>query len=554
MLWAAWQGQPLHVVADIGFGQGLNFLRLWQAWRDDPARCGRLHCAAIAHQAPSRAGLLQAAGAHPGLTDLAAELAAQWPDALPPGFHVLPLDGGRVTLTLCVGEVLPVLQSWRFLADTVLLTEGETSPEVLRLLARLSHRQTQLVCASTPQGLPDALADAGFTVTSAPENTPLTARYAPRWPAPAMPERTPGHATVLGAGLAGAALCRALGRRGWAISLLDQANGPAQGASSLPVGLLGPHQTAEPTAMSRLTETGARWMKRELARVLPDSPDWRAGVVRMDGTQPPEWLPDAMQVTPAALVRAWLDEAHHTGRLTTTWNSRVSGLQRQPQHWTLRDDAGHPTCEASTLILASAWSSQALLQPWGGDALALSPVRGQLSLGLASDLSDTLQHAINGAGVFVPHCQWQGQDHWAMGATYERGESAAEVSQTNHQANLAALQGWLPALADQLTPSFQAGRVSGWAQTRCATGDRLPLAGALPDTDALQTHRPVHQQPRLQGLFALTGLGSRGLTLALLCAEVLAARLTQEPLPVPAELADALDPARFALRQRRRNG
>ncbi len=554
MLLATWQGQPLHVVADTGFGQGLNFLRLWRTWRDDPARCSRLHCAAIAPQAPSREGLLQAAGAHPGLAELAAEFTAQFPDPLPPGFHVLPMDDGRVTLTLCIGEVLPVLQSWRFLADTVLLADNSTTPDVLRAVARLSHQQTRLACASTPQGLPEALADAGFAVTSQPAPGPLTARYAPRWPAPAMPERTPGHATVLGAGLAGAALCRALGRRGWSITLLDQADGPAQGASSLPVGLMAPHQTAEPTAMSRLTETGARWMKRELARVLPDSPDWRAGVVRMGGTQAPEWLPDAMQVTPAALVRAWLDEAQHTGRLTTNWNSRVTSLQRAPQHWTLRDDTGHPTVEASTLLLASAWGSQALLQPWGGDALALSPVRGQLSLGLASDLADAPPHPLNGAGVFVPRCHWQGKDHWVMGATYERGESAVEVREVNHQANLAALQGWLPTLADQLTPSFQAGRVLGWAQIRCATGDRLPLAGALPDIDALKAHRPVHQQPRLDGLYALTGLGSRGLTLALLCAEVLAARLTQEPLPVPAELADALDPARFALRQRRRSG
>lgn len=549
-----WGGQPLHVLADTAFDSGLNFVRLWRAWRDDPARCDRLHCAAVTPFPPRRADLLEATGAQPGLAELAAELSAQWTDAMPPGFHVFPLDAGRVTLTLCIGDTLPVLQSWRFLADTIWLANGWT-PEVLRALARLSHLQTRLVALTPSIALPDALASAGFRVTAC-ETAELSARYAPRWPAPKPPHRVPGEATILGAGLAGAALCRALGRRGWTLTVLDHHTGPAQGASSLPAGLLAPHQTAEPTAMSRLTVAGARWMARELPRLLPHGASWHAGVMRHNGAQPPEWLPDAMQVMPAALVHAWLDEAQAAGRLTSGWGRLATRLQKHNSDWRLTDDDSKTVHETTTLLLASAWGGQALLAPWGGDALALSPVRGQLSLGRVSELAQGTvpQHPVNGGGVFVPRCHWQGQDHWAMGATYERGQSTVEVTAANHQANLAALQAWLPDLAEVLAPSFQSHRVAGWSEIRCATGDRLPLAGALPDVASLQIQRPVHDQPRLNGLHALVGLGSRGLTLALLCAELLAARMAQEPLPVPADLADALDPARFALRQRRRSG
>ena len=42
----------------------------------------------------------------------------------------------------------------------------------------------------------------------------------------------------------------------------------------------------------------------------------------------------------------------------------------------------------------------------------------------------------------------------------------------------------------------------------------------------------------------LTALGARGLTLAPLLAELLAARLNDEPLPLPARLVAALDPRR----------
>ena len=69
---------------------------------------------------------------------------------------------------------------------------------------------------------------------------------------------------------------------------------------------------------------------------------------------------------------------------------------------------------------------------------------------------------------------------------------------------------------------------------RCAAYDRLPLAG------------PAGQSADdLPGLWVLTGLGSRGLTLSMLCGELLAARLHGEPLPLDARLAQALGTQRL---------
>lgn len=559
---AAWRGQALHVVADTDFAHGQGFLRAWRRWRDDPERCDRLHWAAASTQPPHAGALRQLGLAEPDLAELTTLLSGVWPDRLGLGHHVFALEGGRVTLTLCVGEDgVAVLRGWRFLADTCMLAPS-TPPEALHTLARLAHQDTRLVCALPTPELTANLPRAGFTVTSPAGHHPLTARYAPRWPAPTAPDRRPSRVAVLGAGLAGAAACYAFTRRGWRTTLLDRADGPANGASSLPAGLLSPHATAEPTPLSRLTDLGARWMRRELAQWLPEGAVWRAGVLRVDGSAPPEWLPDAVQVTPDALVRAWLAQADATGRLSTHWRQPVQSLQKNANGWVLKHEGNSNLQETPHVVVATAWGGQALLAPWGGAALALSPVRGQLSLapvsGLSPDQADRLPpHPVNGAGVFLPRVEWRGQTHWATGATYERGESAVQVSEGNHRANLQSLQGWMPELADALGPAFSAHGeggtgVAGWAQIRCATGDRLPLAGTLPDLAALQAHRPLEAQARLAGLHALAGLGSRGLTLALLCAEVLASRLAHEPLPVPADLADALDPARFALRQARR--
>jgi tRNA 5-methylaminomethyl-2-thiouridine biosynthesis bifunctional protein len=48
-----------------------------------------------------------------------------------------------------------------------------------------------------------------------------------------------------------------------------------------------------------------------------------------------------------------------------------------------------------------------------------------------------------------------------------------------------------------------------------------------------------------EGLWVNAAMGSRGLTLALLCGELLAARWHGEPLPIEDSLARALDANRF---------
>ena len=53
-------------------------------------------------------------------------------------------------------------------------------------------------------------------------------------------------------------------------------------------------------------------------------------------------------------------------------------------------------------------------------------------------------------------------------------------------------------------------------------------------------------------LVEVAGYGARGMVWALLLAELLAAQLEEEPLPLERELVTALDPARFLFRRLRR--
>ncbi|MFT4191221.1 MAG: bifunctional tRNA (5-methylaminomethyl-2-thiouridine)(34)-methyltransferase MnmD/FAD-dependent 5-carboxymethylaminomethyl-2-thiouridine(34) oxidoreductase MnmC, partial [Comamonas sp.] len=152
---------------------------------------------------------------------------------------------------------------------------------------------------------------------------------------------------------------------------------------------------------------------------------------------------------------------------------------------------------------------------------------------------------------------------WSMGSSFERGERDLAAWASSDRQNLAKLRTLAPELARALAGLFGAdapGAYPPWVQVRATTADRLPLAGpvpqwaqwaSLPSGGAAPTLDTLPRQP---GLYVLAGLGARGLSLAALCAELIACQIEGEPWPLEAGLAQALDPARFALKRLRRPG
>lgn len=138
----------------------------------------------------------------------------------------------------------------------------------------------------------------------------------------------------------------------------------------------------------------------------------------------------------------------------------------------------------------------------------------------------------------------------SLGASYDE-DNGASLRQNSQNENLARIKKILPSWDVAPNNLPLAGRVG----FRCVAPDRLPLIGALPDPMAKSQLRDpqLKDMPRLSGLYGLLGFASRGLIWAPLAAELLAAELNNEPMPVEAELAAALDPARFLLKAQRRN-
>ncbi len=193
------------------------------------------------------------------------------------------------------------------------------------------------------------------------------------------------------------------------------------------------------------------------------------------------------------------------------------------------------------LVLASGAEAATLRTGLGLSlALPLTAVRGQVTH-LAQGLAPELPFVLCREAYLTP----ASAGLHSLGASYDDDADPRLRAQSQHD-NLARIRALLgdPMLG---TGAPLQGRVG----FRSVAPDRLPLVGALPEPDAAERIERLRDVPRLDGLYGLLGYASRGLIWAPLAAELLAAQLDGEPLPLETALVEALDPARFVLRAQR---
>lgn len=280
-----------------------------------------------------------------------------------------------------------------------------------------------------------------------------------------------------------------------------------------------------------------------------------------------------------------LGEAQRLAGAVFLGGRRVARLTRRHvaagrPHWQALDEAGQPIADAPVVVLAQALDIPRLLAASTETAtllparLPLTAVRGQTTVlparGVEAGTVLPPTQALSGAGyaLALP------DGRVLTGATTQQGDDDPTVREADHLENLrrAAALGLFGTARRGTAPGdllaalgLTAAELDGRCGWRATTPDRLPLVGPLVDAAALERARTSsarldspRQLPRCHdadgGLYVCTGLGSRGLTSAVLAAELLASWVTGAPCPVDSELRDALDPARFVLRAQRDGG
>ncbi|MBS0336653.1 MAG: bifunctional tRNA (5-methylaminomethyl-2-thiouridine)(34)-methyltransferase MnmD/FAD-dependent 5-carboxymethylaminomethyl-2-thiouridine(34) oxidoreductase MnmC, partial [Proteobacteria bacterium] len=540
-----WRGRARFTILETGFGLGVNFLATWAALRADPAGPARLHYVAVEKHPFSAEDLGHLHARHPQFAALSTQLRAAWP-MLVPGMHRLELDSGRVVLTLYFGDVSTALPQLRLAADAFFLDGFSPAknpemwaPSALKHLGKLAAQDATCATYTAAAAVRDSLAAAGFAVDKRPgfarKRDMLCGRHA-RGPAlPAGPDR---RAMVIGAGLAGSAVCERLAARGWAVTLIERNAAPAREASGNHAGAFHPLVTRDDSIIAQLSRAaflhalrqwdglaGVSWdrcgvlqmprtaeeetAQRAALETLGYPPGYARWLTRAEASQAAGtgvaegglWFEQGGWMRPPSLVAALLAKAN----VSMHFGIEVKALGHTPSGWAALDGNGKTVAEAPIVVLANARDAMRLAPL---EHAALRSVRGQVSY-LPAEVLPAIRAVLLRGGMALPPVD----GIVVAGASYDPDDDDAGLRTESHAGNLARFAKILPGSAAAFDPAALAGRVA----FRAVAHDRLPVVGP---------------HPQMPGVHCAFAYASRGILWCALMAELLASRLESEPLPL----------------------
>ena len=595
---ARWRGRKRFVILETGFGLGHNFLATWAEWREDTERCDTLHFVSIESAPPSRewvASLVR----DPAIAELAAELVAAWPP-LTWNLHRLAFDDGAVQLLLAFGDVGAWMPQLTAEVDAFFLDgfaparhPSMWQPRLFKAMARMAAPDATVATWTSARPVRDALSAAGFAVElghgQGGKRDITLGRFAPRFVPPTLPRRAAASAraanepvVIVGAGLAGCATSWALAELGLSSIVVERGSQIAGEGSGNAAGLFhgvvhgadGRHarwyRAAALAAASATTAALAHGTNGSAGGLLRIDAD-AGGVAAMQATLDRLGLPadyvravdadEAGRLAGTAIASpawhfahgGWVDPrdlassflARAGNRIELRLGVEIAAIHRDGGRWCLADESGRVVVEAGAVVLANGGGAFDLL---GEPAWTVTKSRGQVSAAseAAWPSSNLLRMPVAGAGYVLPASNGR---VW-FGATSQRDDDDLSVRTSDHLANIARLETLLAA-----APILDVAGLIGRTGLRWHAADRLPVIGAVPVTGADITSGRLDQPrfiARCPGLFVIAALGSRGIASAALGGPVLAALISGAPVPVEADLLDAIDPARFVSRASRR--
>jgi len=549
--------RPLFIVAETGFGTGLNFLTLWQAFagfraamQDAPLQ--RLHFISFEKFPLLHADLAAAHARWPELAPYADELRAQWPLPLP-GCHRLLLAQGRITLDLWFGDVNALLphfdpsmnhqvDAWFLDGFAPAKNPDMWTEQLFAAMARFARPGGTLATFTAAGFVRRGLQQAGFKVAKSkgfgqkremligelPADAPAVPHPAPWFLRPAA-ENTDDIA-IIGGGVASALTALALLRRGAKVTLYCAEPQPAEGASGNRQGALYPLLNGRGDALETFFSAAFPFARRLYDALLQQDVafdhQW-CGVSQLAFDEKSagkianivavEW-PSALaapadRATLSALCGVdsgfggisypqggWLCPAELT-------RGAIALAQRQGMRCHYEYDVnnlmhidgnwqlGFGNGETRRHATVILANGHRLSELAQSEALPVYAVRGQVShIPTTPGLSE-LKQVLCYDGYLTP-VNAHNQQH-CIGASYQRGDTATEYREEEQQDNRARLLRCLP---EQAWPrEVDVSAHNARCGVRSATRDHLPMIGAVPDYQATLTQYQDLQRRRQLG-------------------------------------------------------
>lgn len=539
-------------VAETGFGTGLNFLALWQLWRQvRPNNHSRLHFISTEKYPLSPQDLQRALRVWTELDDLPARLLAQYPLALA-GCHRLRFDDERISLDLWLGDANHSLSqitggqavdAWFLDGFAPSCNPDLWQNTIFNEIIRLSGYASTFASFSVAGVLKRGLSEHGIQISrpkgfghkremlKAIDLNPEKQQKFPR-------KNPPKSVAVIGAGIAGLTVAWTLAQRGIAVKLYEK-NTPVSGASGNPYALLNPKLCAmekidthlmmvawqyamrfyrqfsafRPLDIFQLQEKNQADAQQQNQAYADDICQWTA---QLDCSPfPAHLLKNTGAIAPHQFAEQVLQ--HHNIAFII---AEITQFTRTADHWQLRTAQGEQA-EFEQVICCTALNANQLLP----QISPLKAIRGQVSWTRIHADAMPLHHAYSYGG----YAMMLDAEHCLFGASFLPNDSDQQVHAEDHQHNQQLMQHALPQLAEKLNPNQQ--EWQGRASLRAQSKDYFPLLGEVADN-----------------LSCFVGLGSKGFLYAPLCAEILASQILQEHDPVPPAIIQMLKPLRFKTR------
>ena len=554
-------------IVELGFGTGLNFLMTWQLWQQSRHSDSWLHFVSLEKYPLSVHDLARCLLPWSALQKQAALLLASYTN-IQPGINTLCFEQQRLRLSLVIGDANQQLPQLVLRADAWFLDgfAPARNPEmwtqtIFEAMAKHSHAASSFATFSSASAVRRGLEQVGFVVHKVSgygkKREMLRGHFSAKT---YTPSQVPRNAIVIGGGIAGASSARALADLGIRVTLLEAQAEVVRGASGHHQAVLYPRFTKDyGTPLEALNRCGFLYSWRLFSRHTSYYP---CGVIELEGqgarrslaTQ--DWLSaqNVSEIAGVAMARrghyfakagfvqplSLCNELLSHPNIDVHCNTPARQLQAHSQGWQVKTPSQQH--QAALVVVATAHNVQELLPD---SYLPMQVVRGQTSLLTSTPESKKLRCILCDSGYITP--AWH--DQHSLGATFDRDDMSLVLRACDHQRNFAGLA----TLSLLLHQELRKQTPSGYVGLRAQTPDYLPLCGLLLNHLVLRERPPRYNAtldslPWLQGLYVNVGHGAKGFLSAPLCASIIAAQVTDTPMPAHLDLLGAMQVNRFILR------
>ncbi|MEZ4752814.1 MAG: bifunctional tRNA (5-methylaminomethyl-2-thiouridine)(34)-methyltransferase MnmD/FAD-dependent 5-carboxymethylaminomethyl-2-thiouridine(34) oxidoreductase MnmC [Bdellovibrionota bacterium] len=590
-----WQTEQDFTICELGFGTGLNFLLALEKWQTITNNSW-LSFISIENEPLSKNDLDKALSKWVKLSKYKTELIKYYPLAIP-GFHRILFPEFRTALTLCLGEASEQLVQLTAKVDAWFLDGFAPAKnpqiwttEVYKEMARLSKPDATFGTFTSAGIVRRSLEDHGFKVTKCAgfgtkreslqgvfKAETVNRSRKPWFSFNSLKPKKPYKVGIIGAGIAGTSVARALAIRGINLTLFESSPEIASGASGNPLALIHPYPMASRSQLGVFLEKGFLFAKQTLdyqtakgykierhklgglqlrssdrlkkvfsemssLDVLKDfcelsSNEKASELAGIEINEAAFYYTQAEAVNPKDVCHANLNDC--LDRITIKTDVEISKLEQTNSGWEVVSSTGQKE-SFDLIVVCSSYLASKFQQLTN---FSLTQIKGEVAFIPATPESSKLKTIVSAGGYLIPSLKGE----HLIGASYDKENLDLDLSRDTQQELLDKISSRLPDLKLKIPEN-----VSGRASIRGATFNKLPYVGPVPDYNfysenyaTLNSKLPAQY---LDNLFISIGFGSRGFISAQLAGEQIACLICDQPLPLSIDIAEEIHPARALIR------